>query len=68
MRRQLRRQADFCAELLRSLKEQGIIINDLFSLIIDKRDEYISPDGIHMNDRGKAVLADAVAEIIKKYI
>lgn len=62
------RIAEYNAAAVEALKEQGIIINDLFSLIIDKRDEYISPDGIHMNDRGKAVLADAVAEIIKKYI
>ena len=50
------------------LEKQGIIINDLYSLIINNRARYISPDGIHMNDEGKKILGDAVVKIIKKYI
>ncbi len=50
------------------LKKQGVIINDLYSLVINDRDKYISTDGIHMNEIGKKVLADAVVEIIKKHI
>ncbi len=50
------------------LKKQGVIINDLYSLVINNRDKYVSADGIHMNEIGKKVLADAVVEIIKKHI
>ncbi len=47
------------------LKKQGIIINDLFSLVINNRQKYISSDGIHMNEDGIKVLGDAVIENIK---
>lgn len=50
------------------LKKQGVIINDLFSLVINNRKEYISSDGIHMNDNGIKLLGDAVIENIKKCI
>ncbi len=50
------------------LKKQGIIINDLFSLVINNRKEYICSDGIHMNEDGIKMLGDAVIENIKKCI
>ncbi len=49
-----------------ALKEKGIIINDLFSVVIDRRDKLICSDGIHMNEVGKRALADAVVKIIKE--
>lgn len=50
------------------LKKQGIIINDLYSLVINDRQKYISSDGIHMNEVGIELLGNAVVENIKKYI
>lgn len=50
------------------LKKQGVIINDLYSLVINDRQKYISSDGIHMNEDGIKILGDAVVGNIKKYI
>ena len=50
------------------LRKQGIIINDLFSLVIDDRAKYICSDGIHMNEEGVKVIGNSVVENIKKYI
>ena len=47
------------------LKKQGVIINDLYSLVINDRQKYISSDGIHMNEDGIKILGDAVVENIK---
>lgn len=54
--------------VVKELKKQGVIINDLFSLVINDRQKYISPDGIHMNEDGIKLLGDAVVENIKKCI
>jgi lysophospholipase L1-like esterase len=51
-----------------ALRAKGAVINDLYSLVIDKRDQLISSDGIHMNEVGTKVLGDAVVKIIKKEI
>ncbi len=50
------------------LKKRDIIINDLYSLVINDRQKYICSDGIHMNEDGIKILGDAVVENIKKYI
>lgn len=50
------------------LKKQGIIINDLYSLVINDRKKYICSDGIHMNDEGIKLIGNAVVENIKKYL
>ena len=46
------------------LKEKGIIINDLYSLIAADLDKYISDDHIHMTESGNEVLSKQVAKAI----
>ena len=48
------------------LKERGVIINDLFSLVAADIDRYICEDRIHLSDEGVALCANAVAEVIRK--
>ncbi len=50
-----------------ALKKEGIIINDLFGLVYDKRNEYISAeDRIHLTKEGAAVCAKQVAAYIQE--
>ena len=49
------------------LKEKGIIINDLYQLILSDIDKYISKeDNIHLSDEGIRVCAVQVADTIRK--
>ena len=41
-------------------------INDLYNLALPKLNEYLCDDKIHLNNTGKAVLGQAVADIIKR--
>lgn len=49
------------------LKEEGIVINDLFSVIDADIPQYICPDLIHLSEEGIKVAADKVADCIKQY-
>lgn len=49
------------------LKEKGIVINDLYQLVLSDIDKYISKDdNIHLSDEGIKVCAEQVADIIRK--
>lgn len=49
------------------LEKRGIIINDLFSVVIKDVDKYIREDNnIHLTDAGKEVCAEQVARVIKE--
>jgi len=49
------------------LKENGIIINDLYQLVSSDIDKYIrKDDNIHLSDEGVQVCAEQVADIIRK--
>lgn len=61
----VRRYNEECAKMLRG---RGIVINDLYSVIAGRTDEFISGDGIHPNDAGYDLLAQKVAGEIKKFL
>ena len=46
------------------LREKGVIINDLYSLVNADRDRYISEDNIHLTADGVEACAQRVAEVI----
>ena len=48
------------------LKEIGVIINDLHSLVYSDIDRYIRSDTLHLSDEGVEICAKATAEIIKR--
>lgn len=50
------------------LKEMGIFINDLNSVVSQNVDEYICEDNVHLSNQGIDVCADAVAHFIKVLI
>ncbi|MBE5742687.1 MAG: SGNH/GDSL hydrolase family protein [Clostridiales bacterium] len=49
------------------LKEMGIVINDLNSLLIGKEDEMICDDEIHLSQKGAEICAEAVCKAIKQF-
>lgn len=57
---------DYNASLIPCLKEKGIIINDLFSIVYPHISEYICDDFIHLSEAGIKVCSEQVARVIKK--
>ena len=49
-----------------ALVKEGVIINDLNSLLVGDIERYICSDLIHLTDEGVEVCANATAEIIRK--
>lgn len=47
------------------LKNENVIINDLFLVLNDKKEELLSEDMIHPNENGVKILGEAVANCIK---
>ena len=47
------------------LLEKGVIINDLYSLVADDIDRYISDDTVHLTDEGARMCAAMVADVIR---
>ena len=48
------------------LKEKGVIINDLYSLVCENPDKYIAEDAIHLSEEGIDVCGKKVVEMIKE--
>ena len=53
--------------LVPKLKEMGIAINDLFSLVFPNIEQYISDDQIHPNETGFTACAEQVVKAIKQF-
>lgn len=51
--------------MLELLQDEGVYINDLFSLMYSRKEKYLSDDMIHPNSDGIELLSNAVAEMIK---
>lgn len=51
--------------VLEAFKDEGILVNDLFALMYEKKEEYLCDDMIHPNDDGVKLLGKAVADAIK---
>lgn len=51
--------------VVNAFANEGVIINDLFSLIYEDREKYISDDMIHPNEEGRIVLTKAVADAVR---
>jgi len=54
------------AAALEVMKEESIPVNDLFSLMYDDKEKYLSEDMIHPNREGISLLGNEVAQTIKK--
>lgn len=50
--------------LVTKLKEKGVIINDLYSLVATDIDRYLSDDNIHLSKEGVLLCAKQVADTI----
>ncbi len=48
------------------LREKGVIINDLHSLVVSNKDAYISDDLVHLTEAGVKACAKQVADVILK--
>ena len=59
---------EFNAALVPRLREMGIIINDLNSLLRDNTKEYICDDYLHLSDKGADIAALQVCKVIKENI
>ncbi len=51
--------------VLNIMKKNGVLVNDLFSLMYPERKKYLKDDMIHPNDEGVKLLGAAVADVIK---
>ncbi len=61
--------AKYNAAIVPKLERKGIVINDLFSLVYDRREELIRADDlIHLNEEGVELCAARVAEVIKNAV
>ena len=56
---------EYNAALVPKLKEKGIIINDLFSLVAADIPRYVSDDLIHLSKEGIELCADAVEKAVR---
>ncbi len=60
------RIAEYNEAVIPELKKLGIRINDLYSVIYPKIDEFVSEDYLHMNEKGYETLARQVVKSIKE--
>lgn len=56
---------EYNAAAVKMYKEEGVEIDDLYSVMNAHLEEYISEDGIHPNEKGYAALASQVANVIR---
>ena len=61
-----KRIAEYNAAVVPMLRELGVVINDLYSLVYSKMEEYILPDRVHLNADGIAACAEQTARIIRE--
>ena len=61
-----KRIAEYNAAVVPKLRELGVVINDLYSLVYPKMDEYILPDRVHLNADGIDACAEQTARIIRE--
>ena len=59
------RIAAFNAAVVPELEKMGVIINDLFSVVLADLDRYIASDNLHLSEEGRTVCADAVVRAVK---
>ena len=57
---------EYNAHIVPVLKNMGILINDLHSLVYPNIDEYISADKIHLTEVGAKACADQVVKAIRE--
>jgi lysophospholipase L1-like esterase len=50
------------------MKYKGIPINDLHSIVASDPDRYLADDQLHLSEEGVKKCAEAVADVIRKYI
>ena len=56
---------EYNAALVPKLKEKGIIINDLFSLVAANIPRYVADDLIHLSEEGIQLCANAVEKAVR---
>ena len=55
-------------EALRLMRQEGVDIDDLYSLVYPERDAFICEDHCHLSEAGKEACSDAVVRAIEKYL
>ena len=55
------------AYLVPKLKEMGIKINDLYSVVATDFDKYLCEDKLHLSDEGATLCAQQVCDVIKSF-
>ncbi len=55
---------EYNAAVLDAFRNEDVIINDLFSIMYDEKEKYLSQDMIHPNEEGVKLLGNAVAQAI----
>lgn len=57
---------EYNAAAVKMFREEGVEIDDLYSVMDGRIEEFISADGIHPNDAGYTALAEQVAAVIRR--
>ncbi|HUW82988.1 MAG TPA: SGNH/GDSL hydrolase family protein [Phycisphaerae bacterium] len=56
-------------ESVATAERLGVAVNDLYAVMVQAgADSYLSPDGVHFNDVGYALLGKAVADAIRRHV
>ena len=56
---------EYNAAAVKLYESQGVYIDDLNQLMFQNLEEYLSPDGVHPNEKGYEALAQQVAQSIR---
>ena len=60
---------EFNHAALRVMKKHGVVVNDLYALIVNKREKYqMGENNVHYNEVGRDLLAAQVAKVIKEQL
>lgn len=57
---------EYNKRIIELMRNEGIMINDLYGLVASDVDKYLSTDNIHLSLEGKAACAKQIAECIRK--
>jgi acyl-CoA thioesterase-1 len=50
------------------MKENGVIINDFYTIFVDKLDKYQMPLNVHFNPEGRSYMAEIISDVVKEVL
>lgn len=56
------------AEASKLMEQKGVPVNDLYSLVLPRADEFVLPDHVHLTPAGYDACARAASAMIEKYL